>query len=232
MSIRDSDSSWTQILSSIYGNLSYQMYGVMDHNGNSVEPILANTYDAFKTPMRDIKVIILGEEPYASRNLSTGYAFISKNPTEKTLIELNISNMVLRSDPDNVNKSIDIDMRAWIDQGVLLLNTSLTVLSGVPGSHWEYWQKATEKIVSVISTLHPCIWVMWGPKAKSFIRCIHNPLIVDGHNRESIEGIPSVNDRNYIISGTYPDSDKFKYEDTAYLINRILNKLGKPKIIW
>lgn len=196
------------------------------------QPRRERIFEAFRNPLKHTKIVILGEETYPAYDVSTGYAYKSQLFFKKTREEQAIEDMVKSSDPFNINPSEEMDLLSWVDQGVLLLNTSLTVGTGNPGSHKVYWEDFMQRLISTISTLNPCIWVVWGENNKKFIGSIHNTLDVNNFDRESIKHIHTLNSRNYLLSGPGPTQKGFKDLKHPYFINEILQKLGKPKMIW
>jgi uracil-DNA glycosylase len=81
----------------------------------------------------------------------------------------------------------------WNNQGILLLNTALTVESGNAGSHLDYWRTFTEKVIKYISYHQGCVWLLWGKKAQSFGRYINKSMKVQGYDRSTIKHIPDDN---------------------------------------
>jgi uracil-DNA glycosylase len=124
------------------------------------------------TPYSNVKVVILGQDPYHGPNQSHGLSF-SVNPNIKIPPSLRNIFKELNSDlgcyiPNNGY------LKKWADQGVLLLNTVLTVRSGEPNSHKDKgWEIFTDKIISLLNEkIEPIVFVLWGNpsiKKKSLI---------------------------------------------------------------
>lgn len=124
----------------------------------------------------------------------------------------------------------------WTNQGVFLLNCSLTVETGRANSHMKYWKEFTDMVISFISHEKPCIWMLWGDYARVKGAKIQNPLLVRGYDRISIEDVPIDPKINYIVPGKHPATIIEKglgfSEDGFYYTNRILEKQTLKKIIW
>lgn len=131
--------------------------------------IYPDKYDIFNalhfTSYKDIKVVILGQDPYHGPNQAHGLSF-SVNPGIKTPPSLLNIYKELNSDlgcyiPNNGY------LKKWADQGVLLLNTSLTVRAGEANSHKNIgWEIFTDKIISLINEKEdPVVFLLWGNNA-------------------------------------------------------------------
>jgi uracil-DNA glycosylase len=136
-------------------------------SGN-VYPVSEETFRAFKlTHYNDTRVVIFGQDPYHTPNTADGLAFSSKGKNTPPSLN-NVFKEIKSSFPDVQFKSCDLT--AWAVQGVLLLNSSLTVNQGQPGSHKDFgW---TEYIKAIIAKLNekaePVIFCLWGQFAKNF----------------------------------------------------------------
>lgn len=141
----------------------------------TVFPDRDDVFKIFSLPPSGIKVVILGQDPYYN-GVADGYAFSSKNNQQlpKSLenifneIETDLNTLVLDRDPN---------LQRWVNQGVFLLNTILTVQAGVPNSHAGLgWEKFTERVLTAISNLkQPIAFILWGNNAKSYKRFLTNP---------------------------------------------------------
>ena len=117
------------------------------------------------------KVVILGQDPYYNLDQATGLCFQVKNGTKKPPSLKNIEKLL--------GSPCDFDYLA--SQGVLLLNSSLTVPLGQPNSHQKYWNSFTKFIISYInSNCKNVIFIIWGNSALNFTSLI-NPLLHQVH---------------------------------------------------
>lgn len=129
--------------------------------------------DIFKalilTPLTEIKVIIIGQDPYPTPGCACGLAFSIPNdyPYKSPPSLINIFKE-LRCCGYKCNDNQG-DLTRWAEQGVILINTALTVLSGRPNSHKKCWQKFTEKLFEYLSNhVNRAVVVMWGKAASSY----------------------------------------------------------------
>lgn len=141
--------------------------------------IYPNMYDIFNalnfTPYKDVKVVILGQDPYHGPQQAHGLSF-SVQPDVKIPPSL-----------VNIYKELHADLgcyipnngylKKWADQGVLLLNTSLTVRAGEANSHRNIgWGTFTDKIIELLNQRqNPIVFILWGNNAISKEKFITNP---------------------------------------------------------
>lgn len=133
----------------------------------SIYPAPENVFKAFAlTPLADIKVVILGQDPYHGEGQAQGLSF---SVPEDVKIPPSLK---------NINKEIHTDMEAepppsgdltpWATQGVFLLNSTLTVEAGQAGSHQGWgWEFFTDEVIRVISREQPhVVFLLWGKFAQ------------------------------------------------------------------
>lgn len=135
-------------------------------------PSVSQIFKALElTAFDDIRVVILGQDPYHGEGQANGLAFSVDNtlPVPPSLI-----NIFFELDKDLNIKNVNGDLTPWAKQGVLLLNTILTVEKNKPASHANVgWEKFTDKIIQDISThLNHVVFMLWGNHAHSKERFI------------------------------------------------------------
>ena len=102
---------------------------------------------AFELPVGDIRVLLLGQDPYPTDEMACGLAFANA-PGTKTPQSLKNLMKELQSDLPGVSSSADV--AKWSKQGVMLLNSALTTEVGTSGSHQSLWRKFIEDAVSAL----------------------------------------------------------------------------------
>lgn len=141
---------------------------------NIVYPEVNDVFNAFKlTPFEQIKVVIIGQDPYHQKGQAHGLAFSTlDSKTPKSLI--NIKKELL--DDLGLALTSNNDLSSWSEQGVLLLNTLLTVNESKPLSHKDFgWEIFTLNLFKAITTINkPIVFILWGNHAKSFEKYISN----------------------------------------------------------
>lgn len=160
---------WKNILYDEFNKEYYQKLRTFLTNEYRTKVIYPDKYDIFNalhfTPYKDVKVVILGQDPYHGAGQAHGLSF-SVNPNIKIPPSLLNIYKELNSDlgcyiPNNGY------LKKWSDQGVLLLNTSLTVRAGEANSHQKIgWEIFTDKIISLINEKEdPVVFLLWGNNA-------------------------------------------------------------------
>tara|TARA_B110000263_G_scaffold121939_1_gene106048 strand:+ start:16 stop:531 length:516 start_codon:yes stop_codon:yes gene_type:complete len=116
------------------------------------------------TPFHEVKVVILGQDPYHQSGQANGLSF-SVNPGTAIPPSLkNIYKEILMS-TGNL-ESNNGSLIGWAKQGVLLLNSVLSVEEGLPGSHANIgWEKFTDKIISLLDHSDKLVFMLWGRSA-------------------------------------------------------------------
>ena len=126
-------------------------------------------FNAFNlTPLNNIKVVILGQDPYHGPNQAHGLCFSVPQPVKPPPSLVNIFKE-LESDTGKKRNYHDGNLEHWARQGVFLLNTTLTVEKSKPLSHRDYgWSEFTDRVISLISNkLENIVFILWGSFAQS-----------------------------------------------------------------
>ena len=206
----------------------------------SYQPKKEDIFNIFSMNPSDIKVVILGKDPYPTPGNAIGKAFAVsrgvKIPASLRVIHREVEESVESPDPST---RVDIDswkiLQHWQDQGIFLLNTALTVETGKAGSHIDYWRGFSNFIISYLSSykeISNIVWLLWGEKAKSFQYLIKNQIIVD----DIYEDIPQ--NKNYILTAPHPaaslygGSKSFIGCDHFNKTNRLLRLNKQKQIYW
>jgi len=119
-------------------------------------------------PLDKVKVVVIGQDPYHEPNQAHGLSFSVLPPTPPPPSLINIF--------EEIHNDLGItcensgDLSRWAKQGVLLLNTTLTVRRGQANSHrGKGWENLTEKIIELLSNRkEPIVFLLWGSNAISF----------------------------------------------------------------
>ena len=126
-------------------------------------------FNAFNlTPLNNVKVVILGQDPYHGPNQAHGLCFSVPQSVKPPPSLVNIFKE-LESDTGKKRNYHDGNLEHWARQGVFLLNTTLTVEKSKPLSHRDYgWSEFTDRVISLISDkLENIVFILWGSFAHS-----------------------------------------------------------------
>lgn len=183
--------------------------------------IYPNMYDIFNalhyTAYKDVKVVILGQDPYHGPNQAHGLSFSVKPGVQPPPSLVNIFKE-LREDLDCYIPNNGY-LKKWSDQGVMLLNTVLTVRAAQANSHkgagWEYF---TDKVIDLLNMREdPIVFILWGSNAQSKLSIITNP-------------------KHYIVKSPHPSplsaSRGFFGSRPFSKTNNFLKNIGKEPIDW
>ena len=140
--------------------------------GKIVLPEPKNFFRAFDLcELNKVKVVIIGQDPYHTPGVPNGLAF-SVNKNQK--LPPSLINIFRELESDLGVKNYDGDLSAWSRQGVLLLNTCLSVCAGLPASHSNIgWENFTNAAIEEIQKKKNIIFLLWGKHAqqkKAFIQ--------------------------------------------------------------
>ena len=141
-----------------------------DISKNLPGDFLPNTdaiFKAFRLPPDQVKVLILGQDPYPNAKDAMGLAF---SVGQNQRLPASLKNIFIELEDDLGIKRSDGDLSDWLDQGVMLLNMSLTVMPGVPASHSKIgWHELTEVIIKNVAQ-SGAIGVLWGNDAQTLAK--------------------------------------------------------------
>lgn len=177
-------SDWQLLLndylqSSAWKELSKNVEDEYQNISSQIRPDRALIFNALKlTSVENVKVVILGQDPYHSPNLAQGLAFsipktIPMNSKEFPSSLRNISKALMLESFGYLSHG---DLSDWAKQGVLLLNTALTVRLGEANSHAQLgWKSFVIELIKKLSTRPNIVWILWGGHAQSLEEHISNP---------------------------------------------------------
>jgi uracil-DNA glycosylase len=187
--------------------------------GHKIYPKNADIFNAFnKTPLDKLEVVILGQDPYHGESQAHGLSFsVQKGIT----IPPSLRNIYkeLATDIPGFTIPNHGDLTEWAEQGVLLLNASLTVRAASPGSHQKRgWETFTDTVIKKISDeKEGIVFILWGSFAQAKAELIDQ---TKHHIIKSLHPSPFSADRGFF--GSKPFSKA----------NEILVKKGKKPIDW
>lgn len=176
---------WQEKLSVIWNSEGYNIFKKNIENeyiNKIIYPEYDNVFNALKiTSYKNTRVVIVGQDPYHGENEAMGLSFsVPKN----IKVPPSLKNIYKELNDD---LGIDIpnhgDLTSWTKEGVLLLNSVLTVEKDKPGSHQKIgWQRLTDYIIKIINQKEtPVVFILWGNYARNKKEIITNPnhLIIE-----------------------------------------------------
>jgi uracil-DNA glycosylase len=172
--------------------------------GRRYLPAGANVLRAFTQPFDDVRVLIVGQDPYPTPGHAVGLSF-SVSPQTRP-VPRSLAN-IFREYSDDLGHPTPScgDLTPWADQGVLLLNRVLTVSPGEPASHrGKGWEAVTEQAIRalVARDSEPLVAILWGSDARKLA-----PLMPDVPVVESAHPSPMSADRGFFGSKPFSRAD-------------------------
>ncbi len=184
----------------------------------SVFPPEDEVFEAFAlTPFPDLKVLLLGQDPYHDEGQAHGLCFSVKPPTKPPPSLRNIFKE-LKHDLGIETSAGAGDLRPWARQGVLLLNAVLTVVAHEPNSHKaKGWETFTDAVIAKVNAREaPAVFCLWGAYARKKAKLVDTS-------------------RHAVIEGAHPSPlsmKKFFGSKPFSSINRALQTKGIEPIDW
>ncbi|WP_296141398.1 uracil-DNA glycosylase [uncultured Anaerococcus sp.] len=212
---------WDIILADQWDKIYYQNLRkklIEEYKNYTIYPDMYDIFNALKSvSYEDVKVVILGQDPYHGPGQAHGYAFSVKKGVKTPPSLVNI----YKEMHEDINTYIpnNGNLEKWANQGVLLLNTSLTVRAHEANSHQKIgWEILTDNIIKKLNDRQkPIVFILWGRNAQSKEKLITNTnhLIIKSTH-------PSPLSANRGFFGSKPFSKT----------NNFLKSIGQEPIDW
>lgn len=173
------NNDWQSLLHDEFDKEYYQklrQFLITEYRTKTLYPAMQDIFNALHyTAYQDTKVVILGQDPYHGHNQAHGLSFSVKPGIAPPPSLLN----VFKELESDMNCFIPNNgyLKKWTDQGVLLLNTALTVIAGQANSHRNKgWETFTDKVITLLNERQePIVFIFWGNNALSKSELITNP---------------------------------------------------------
>jgi len=114
-----------------------------------ITPPLALVMRAFETPFESVKVLLIGQDPYPTKDVACGLAFAVSENSKKPQSLKNLMKELATDLPGVPNSG---DLSCWSEQGVMMLNSALTTKVGLPGAHAKIWSGFTKAVIAQLDT--------------------------------------------------------------------------------
>ena len=212
---------WNDYLAGEFEKEYYQKlrkFLISEYHTRTIYPDMYDIFNALHyTSYHDTKVVILGQDPYHGKDQAHGLSFSVRKGVAIPPSLLNIYKEL----HDDLGCYIPNNgyLKPWADQGVLLLNASLTVRAGVANSHRNIgWEIFTDKVIEILNERDkPVIFILWGANARSKKKYITNK-------------------QHYIIESPHPSPlsahNGFFGSKPFSRANEILKSVGEEPIDW
>jgi uracil-DNA glycosylase len=187
-----------------------------DKDSIDIVPSFENIFAALKTSPSDVTVVVIGQDPYPTPSHAIGLAFAVPSHTNPMPGSLRNIFKEVATDTGS-STTADASLSNWVDQGVLLLNTSLTTESGIRAAHSSWpWELVIRTIIAHVVEVNPkVVGLLFGNHAKKF---------------------EDLFDPNSIVTSAHPSplsaSRGFLGSKPFTRVNEILVTTGKSGIVW
>ncbi|WP_067854287.1 uracil-DNA glycosylase [Nocardia shimofusensis] len=214
------DPGWAQALEPVAERITAMGEFLRAENaaGRGYLPAGENVLRAFQRPFRDVRVLIVGQDPYPTPGHAMGLSFSvapDVSPIPRSLVNIFTE---LHKDLGHPTPS-NGDLSPWSDQGVLLLNRVLTVAPGQAASHrGKGWEAVTEQAIrALVARDEPLVAILWGRDAGTL-----RPLLTEAEVPYIESAHPSPLSASRGFFGSRPFSR----------VNELLDELGADPVDW
>lgn len=162
---------WDDVLKELFKSelyLSIREFLKKEYSAHIIYPPMADIFNAFKyTPYSKVKAVILGQDPYHGEGQAHGLCFSVQDGVALPPSLVNIYKE-LKNDL-GIEPPHSGCLTKWAEQGVLLLNTTLTVRAGAANSHSKCgWQQFTDEVIKILAKREkPMVFLLWGANARA-----------------------------------------------------------------
>ena len=172
---------WDEILADEWGKPYYKtlrQFLAEEYKTHTIYPDKYDIFNALKyTSFQNTRVVIIGQDPYHGQGQAHGLCFSVKEgieppPSLKNIFKEMESDLSIKQ-PEHYGQ-----LTNWAKQGVLMLNTVLTVRQATPNSHkGKGWEKFTDRVISELNKKEtPIVFLLWGNNAIQKAKIINNPI--------------------------------------------------------
>jgi len=183
-SVADIPEDWRDLLGDYFESPEWQALqtNIRTELNQVAEKVCPEPQNFFKaltlSPLAKVKVVILGQDPYHSPGLAQGLAFSIPG-------NISTNSRAFPSSLRNISKALALegfgtlpngDLHSWAEQGVLLLNTALSVKLGEAASHANLgWKPLVDRLINALAKQKPhLVWMLWGGHAQSKLSLIES----------------------------------------------------------
>ena len=211
--------NWDKILEQEFKKEYFKKLGIFvksEYSKKIIYPEYKNIFNALRyTDYDEVKVVILGQDPYHGEKEAHGLSF---SVLEGVKMPPSLLNIFKELNNDLNIKRTKTDLTDWASQGVLLLNSIMTVVKDTPLSHkGKGWEQFTDKIIEKLGEREePIVFILWGSYARS------KKELIKGKNHYIIESVhpsPLSANRGFFGSKPFSKTNEFLKKNNLKEIN-------------
>jgi uracil-DNA glycosylase len=188
--------------------------------GRRFTPVLKQVFRAFEEcPYKDLKVIIVGQDPYIFHSVADGIAFSCSNKGKIEASLKYVFQAIEETVYPNQEYTKDPDLARWSNQGVLMLNSALTTTINKVGQHYEIWKPFMTFLFDVLGYHNNgLVWVFMGRKAEEW-----EESIPDSHHKLFV---------THPAAAAHNKQERWDCKDCFNQVNKLLKEYYNQQIIW
>ena len=214
------NNEWDELLKQEYTKeyfINLKNFIIDKYKNKTIYPKMSEIFKALeKTSYKNTKVVILGQDPYHGENEAEGLSFSVKVGIQKPPSLINIFSEL--KDDLGITPPNHGSLVSWAEQGVLLLNSTLTVVKDSPRSHYgKGWERFTDEIIKIINKkTTPVVFILWGSDARSKKSLITNKnhLIIESSHPSPLSAY-----RGFFGSKPFSKTNEFLKKNNIKPIN-------------
>lgn len=217
--------SWNAVIGDLWNSKKSEIFQGIDQDLKKYDyelryfPNKNDILNAFRLcSLEKLKVVVIGMDPYINEGEAHGLAFsVCEGGGERKKMPPSLRNIFKELHRSYGVMRTSTDLSDWAEQGVLLLNTALTVRQGCSGSHTKIWHGFTTQLMQKLGEItENCVYILWGNHAQSFERYINkkNNLVLKHTHPSPLARAPFVGNNHFVLCNEY------------------LEQHGKTGIVW
>lgn len=155
--------------------LSDEFYKILERlahesmSGKKFTPTIKHLFRAFEEcPYNELKLIIVGQDPYPKEGVADGIAFSCSKTSHPSQIQPSLKHIYKALDDEGIEHFHTYDLKDWSKQGILMLNSALTTTIGTPGTHTKLWEPFMLYLFDILIQQTGLVYIFMGKIAQSW----------------------------------------------------------------
>ena len=153
-------------------------------------PTIKHLFRAFEEcPYDDLKVVVIGQDPYPKEGVADGIAFSCKYTQHPSQVQPSLRAIHKGLDKEGIEHNHTHDLTAWANQGILMLNTALTTEVGKAGVHTDIWKDFIVFVLDVLKNSTGIVYIFMGKAAEKYVNYVnkdHNYILTCKHPASAV----------------------------------------------
>jgi uracil-DNA glycosylase len=191
---------------------------MIESNANKkFTPTIKHLFKAFEEcPYDELKVVIVGQDPYPKEGVADGIAFSCSKTEHPSQVQPSLRYIHKALDAEGLEHFHTYNLKDWANQGILMLNTALTTTIGTPGAHTDLWEPFMKFLFEVLNEQKGLVYIFMGKVAQSWRSHINqedNYIFTCSHPASA-----AYSQGDWYSNGVFKNADKIVKENFNYNI--------------